>query len=168
MPKQTNKKTTSQHIIFKLQKIKDKEKLTHWCTLGGNINWHSHAGNSGSFSTPRTEPPGDPAERPRADTQAAEALTWKETGTLVFTEALFTSAKMRKQPNVQNQMIDREDVVHVRARTHTHTHTGILLSREKEWTFVICSNMYGLGGHYAKWSQTEKDKYWMISLTCGI
>ena len=30
---QTNKKTTSQHIIFKLQKIKDKEKLTHWCTL---------------------------------------------------------------------------------------------------------------------------------------
>ena len=41
----------------------------------------------------------------------------------MFTEALFTSAKMRKQPNVQNQMIDREDVVHVRARTHTHTHT---------------------------------------------
>ena len=41
---------------------------------------------------------------------------------------------------------------------HTHTHTnGILLSHKTEWNFVICSNMDGLGGHYIKWSISEKE-----------
>ena len=35
----------------------------------------------------------------------------------------------------------------------------ILLSHEEERNFVICSNMDGLGGHYAKWSKSEKEKY---------
>ena len=34
--------------------------------------------------------------------------------------------------------------------THTHTHNGIQLSHKKEQNFAICSNMEGLGGHYAK------------------
>ena len=34
--------------------------------------------------------------------------------------------------------------------------------------FAICGNMDGLGGHYAKRNQSEKDKYCMISLTRGI
>ena len=29
----------------------------------------------------------------------------------------------------------------------------------------MCSNKDGLGGHYAKWNKSEKDKYYMISLT---
>ena len=33
---------------------------------------------------------------------------------------------------------------------------------------AICSSVNGLGGHGAKRSQVEKDKYCMISLTCGI
>ena len=28
--------------------------------------------------------------------------------------------------------------------------------------------MDGLGGHYAEWNKTKKDKYRMISLICGI
>ena len=32
----------------------------------------------------------------------------------------------------------------------------------------MCSNTDGLGGCYAKWSETAKDKYYMISLMCGI
>ena len=52
-------------------------------------------------------------------------------------------------------------------------YSGILLNpkkKKKELNFAICNNMDGLGGYYAKSevSQTEKDKYCMISLICGI
>ena len=47
-------------------------------------------------------------------------------------------------------------------------HNGILLSHKKEWNFVICSNIDGSGGYYAKWNKSEKDKYCMIWLICGI
>ena len=33
---------------------------------------------------------------------------------------------------------------------------------------AICNNVNGPGGYGAKWSQAEKDKYCMISLTCEI
>ena len=39
---------------------------------------------------------------------------------------------------------------------------------KKEWNFVICNNMDGLQGYYAKWNKSEKNKYCMMSLTCGI
>lgn len=38
----------------------------------------------------------------------------------------------------------------------THTHNGILLNYKKEWNFVTCSNMDGLGKHYAKWNKSNK------------
>ena len=37
----------------------------------------------------------------------------------------------------------------------------------KKWKRAIFNNIDGLGGHYAKWNKTEKDKY-HISLICGI
>ena len=37
-----------------------------------------------------------------------------------------------------------------------------------EWNLTVCSNMNGLGGYYAKWNKSEKDKYYMISFTCKI
>ena len=45
---------------------------------------------------------------------------------------------------------------------------GILLSPEKEWNKAICSNMDRPRDYHAKWSKSEKDKYHMISLICGI
>ena len=42
------------------------------------------------------------------------------------------------------------------------------LITKKEWNFAICSNMDGPGGHYTKWSKSDKDKYCMISLIRGI
>ena len=40
---------------------------------------------------------------------------------------------------------------------------------KKEQNFVICNNMDRLERHYAsEISQTEKDKYWISSLICGI
>ena len=49
-----------------------------------------------------------------------------------------------------------------------HIYNGILLSHKKELNNVICSNMDGPTHYHAKWSQTEKDKYHMVSLICGI
>ena len=50
-----------------------------------------------------------------------------------------------------NRWMDKEDVVHIYNR--------ILLSHKKEQNFATCSNMNGLGGHYAKWNKLEEDKY---------
>ena len=44
----------------------------------------------------------------------------------------------------------------------------ILLRHKKEWNNAICSNMDGPRDDHTKWSQTEEDKYHMISLICGI
>ena len=60
-----------------------------------------------------------------------------------------------------NWQMDKEDVVYI--------YNGILLGSEKEWNLAICSNVDGTGGYYAsEISQSEKDKYQMISLICGI
>ena len=49
-----------------------------------------------------------------------------------------------------NRWMDKEDVVYI--------YKGILLSHEKEWNFVICRNVDGLGGHYAKWNKSDKER----------
>ena len=51
--------------------------------------------------------------------------------------------------------------------TYIHIHTMEYYSTSKKNT-VTCSNMFGLIDYHTKWSQTEKDKYHMISLICGI
>ena len=49
-----------------------------------------------------------------------------------------------------------------------HIYNGILLSHTKEWNNALCSNMDGPRDYHTKWSKSDKDKYDMISLTCGI
>ena len=56
--------------------------------------------------------------------------------------------------------MDKENVVHI--------YNGILFSHKKEWNNTICSNMDGPRDDHTKWSETEKDKYHMISLIWGI
>ena len=51
---------------------------------------------------------------------------------------------------------------------YIYIYNGMLLSPKKEGNFAICNNMDGLGGCYAKWNKSDKDKYYMISLICGI
>ena len=58
--------------------------------------------------------------------------------------------------------------VYIYTHIYMYTHGRILLSHKKEWNNVICSNMGGLRDYHTKWSQTEKDKYHIISPTCGI
>ena len=79
----------------------------------------------------------------------------------MFIAALFTIAKIRKQPKCFiNRGMAKEDAVNI--------YNGILLSHKREWNSAICSNMDGLGGYHAKWNKSGKDKYCMISLICGI
>ena len=57
--------------------------------------------------------------------------------------------------------MDKEDVVPI--------YKGILLSHKKEQNNAICSNMDGpIDCHTEAVSQTEKDKYHMILLICGL
>ena len=35
---------------------------------------------------------------------------------------------------------------------------GILLSHKKEWNLVICNNMDGTGGYYAKWNKSDRER----------
>ena len=56
--------------------------------------------------------------------------------------------------------MDKEDVVHIYNR--------ILLSHKIEQNNSLCRNMDRPGDDHTKWSQTEKDKYHMISLISGI
>ena len=39
---------------------------------------------------------------------------------------------------------------------------------KKEWNNAICSDMDGPRDCHAEWSKSDKDKYHMISLICGI
>ena len=54
-----------------------------------------------------------------------------------------------------NRWIDKEDVLYYSAI-------------REEWNLAICDNMDEPRGYYAKWNKSEKDKYCMISLMCGI
>ena len=56
--------------------------------------------------------------------------------------------------------MDKEDVIYL--------YNGILLSHKKEWNNAICSDMDGPEYCHIEWSKSEKDKYHMISLICGV
>ena len=47
-------------------------------------------------------------------------------------------------------------------------YNGILLSHEKERNLTIYDNLGGPWGHYTKWKNSEKDKYYIISLIYRI
>ena len=62
-----------------------------------------------------------------------------------------------------SRYMDKEDVV--------HTYNGTLTSYKRQRSNAICSNMDGPRDHLiilSEVSQTEKDRYHMMSLTCGI
>ena len=56
--------------------------------------------------------------------------------------------------------MDKDDVVLI--------YSEILISHKKEQNNAICCNMDTSRDYRTKQSQKEKDKYYMISLTCGV
>ena len=59
--------------------------------------------------------------------------------------------------------MDKEDVVHVLYVLYTYD----LYPALKNEIFTIFSNMGGHAGHYAKWNESDRNKYYVISLMCG-
>ena len=105
-----------------------------------------------------------------------KTLSWKGACISVFIAALFTTAKTWKQPKCPLTWMDKEDVVYVSVWmcvcvfhcVYLCIHNEIVLSHKKEWNNTICSNMDGPRDFHTKWSKSEKDKYHMILLICGI
>ena len=123
------------------------------------------------FKKLKIELPYDPAI-PLLDCylKKAKTLIQKDTCTPMFIAALFTIAKIWKQPKCPSteEWIKKMwgVCVCVHTHTHTHTHNGILPShKKKEWNFAICSNMDGLGGHYAKWNKSDRDRQILYVIT---
>ena len=47
----------------------------------------------------------------------------------------------------------------------THTHSGILPSHKKGWNPAICNNIDGLGGYYAKWNKSDRERQILYGIT---
>ena len=56
--------------------------------------------------------------------------------------------------------MDKEGLIYI--------YHGILLSHKKEGNNAICSNIDGPRDYHIKRSKLDKDKYYMITYTCGI
>ena len=75
----------------------------------------------------------------------------------MFIAALFTIAKIWKQPNrLLSWWVDET--------TMGHLHNGILLGHKKE-NFTLCSRMDEPGEHYAKWNKPVRERQIPYNLT---
>ena len=81
----------------------------------------------------------------------------------MFLAALFTIAKIWKQPKCPSteEWIKKIWYVH----RHIPTHTRMLLRHEKEWNFAVCKNMDGVGGYYDKWNKSDRERQTLNFIT---
>ena len=90
-----------------------------------------------------------------------------------YLTALFAIAKTWKQTSVHWQTNGKRKYA-MCVYTHPPTHNGTFIIIQKYWLLFerkksfICDSMHGPWGHYLKRNKSEKDKYCMISLICGI
>ena len=82
----------------------------------------------------------------------------------MFIAALSTIAKVWKEPKCPSM----DEWIKKMWHTYTVTYNGISLGDQREWNLAIGSNVDETRVYYAKQSKSEKDKYHMISLICGI
>ena len=80
-----------------------------------------------------------------------KTLIWKDKCTPVFIAALFTIAKIWKQPKCPS--IDEW----IKKKWYTHA-MEYYSSVKKEWNLVIWDKMDGPGGYYAKWNKSDKER----------
>ena len=92
-----------------------------------------------------------------------KTLNWNGMCTPVFTAALFTIAKIWKQ--TKHPLIDEWIK---KNGTHTHIHTMEYYSAIKRNIAICKTPMFLVGIMLKDINQTEKVKYHMMSLTCGI
>ena len=143
------------------------QKLTEFCCDCTSLYSHQQCTRWRVFKKLKIELPYDPAV-PFLDIYCPKSsLIQKYICTPMFIAALFTIAKIWKQP------VCPSTDEWIKKIWYTHTHNGILLTHfKKEWKFSTCTNMerwrqMNLEGIVlSEVSQTEKDKYSMILLIC--
>ena len=136
------------------------EKRETFYTVHAKVNWCSHCGKKyGVFLKKlKLELPYDPAilfldthththtyTHTHTHTHThiwkkMKTLIWKDKCTPMFIAALFTIAKTSKQLKCPS--------------TDEWIKMKYYSAIKKEWKISICSNMDGLGGHYAKWNKS--------------
>ena len=106
----------------------------------------------------KIELPRDPAI-PLQGTHLEKTMFRKDTRTPMFTVALFTRAKTWKQPKCP---LTEEWI------KTWYMYTVEYYSATKQWNNAICSNMDGPRECHTEWSKSEKEKYHMTPLVCGV
>ena len=84
-----------------------------------------------------------------------------DTCTLIFFAAVLTRAKIWKQPKCPSA---DEWLKKMWYRYTVEYYSAI----KKEWNNATFSNMGTTRDYHTKWDKSEKDKYHMVSIICGI
>ena len=112
------------------------------------------------FQKLRAKPPYDPAiPLLGIYPKKTKTLTQKDTCIPLFTAALVTIVKIWKQRKVHQQMNSSRS-------WGRYTQWNTIWPKKRD--HANCDNTDGLSGHYTKWNKSEKDKYCVICLICGI
>ena len=144
-----------------LEKVWSKRNLSYM--IGGKVNWCSSYGKWYGSASKRlkVELPYD-LETPLLGTYPDKTIIWNNTRTSLFTAALFTTARTWKQLKcpATDEWIKKMWYL---------CPMGYYSFIKKEANNAMCSSMDEPRGDHTKWRNSErKDKYRMISLTCGI
>ena len=78
----------------------------------------------------------------------------------IYNSIVYNSQIMATAQVPLDWWMDKEDMVNI--------DNEVLSAIKKEWDLAICNDVDGPRVYYAKWHKSEKDKYHMTSLTCGI
>jgi len=92
--------------------------------------------------------------------QNTKILIQRVTCPNVYSSIIYNSQTMEAAQVSIHWGMNKEDVFYI--------HNAILFSHKEEWNLIICNEVGGAREYYARWNKSEKDKYHMISLICGI
>ena len=88
----------------------------------------------------------------------------------MHSSSIYNSQDMEIAQVSIDSWMDEEDIIYMYTHTHTHTHSGILLSHKKNEINPFTATWVGPTDRHTTFSvnQTEKDKYHVVLLICGI
>ena len=165
-------KTTMRYhlIVIRMVIIKKFTNKKCWrgCGVKGNLlnccwneNWYSHYGehygDSIKTKNKSTIWPRNPTtgHKPWENHDSKRYMYPNVNCSIVYNRQDMDATKL-----TTNRWMDKEPAVYI--------YNEILLSHKKEQNTTICSKVDGLRVMLREISQTEKDKYCMTLLTCGI
>ena len=143
--------------------------------VDGNVNWCSYYGKQfGVFSKKlkielldRWSSNSSPEYIPERNKNTNSGIHWGYMHPNVHRNIIWNCQDMETTLSVHQQMKMWYICMYTHTHTHTHTHTRMLLSHKKEWKFAICNNINGLGGHYTKWNNSDRERQILYDI-CGI